>query len=97
MSQTTPLLIVAPYPHSVEVLLTVVLNLTSKVLLPTSVNGGFRLNSVSMREPESPPPKDLNTAGVMKMNPKLSLKSLSVCGNALAAEFPQIVESERLY
>ena len=97
MSQTTPLLIAAPYPHSVEVLLTVVLNLTSKVLLPTSVSGGFRLNSVSMREPESPPPKDLNTAGVKKMNPKLSLKSLSVCGNALAAEFPQIVVSERLY
>jgi hypothetical protein len=80
----------------VVVLLTVVLNLTSKVLLPTSVSGGFRLNSVSMLEPESPPLKDLNTAGVEKMNPKPSLKSLSVGGNAPAAEFPQSVESEHL-
>jgi hypothetical protein len=80
----------------VEVLLTVVLNLTSKVLLPTSVSGGFRLNSVSMLEPESPHLKDLNTAGVEKMNPKPSLKSLSVGGNAPAAEFPQSVESEHL-
>jgi len=54
------------------------------------------LNSVSMLEPESPPLKDLNTAGVKKMNPKLSLKSLSVGGNALAAEFPQTAESEHL-
>jgi len=80
----------------VEVLLTVVLNLTLKVLLPISVSGGFRLNSVSMPEPESPPLKDLITAGVKKMNPKLSLKSLSVGGNALAAEFPQTAESEHL-